>query len=308
MPVTNNPGSKDYWNSWYHLKLFAQICDCDDDAHNVTENWINMLENQHKMVFPFTLWPLTYRTSTVILSSSLSSPKVKRYALDPHRCEITVKFYHSNEAVVICFQHRQHKPEAYCPCNEWCKFQTTGTHQAVNLDGNHGQHSTDNSIPLVKCQHLSIFALIRQRVMVEFSKLDQNEISAVICIGYDKGGMLATFMASELAADFKMEAEFMGYPMPRVSVDCVSFSLPEAANDTYWQTFNNLVDNTIHVRHHTDKPQRLPKPCVVLGKNNFFDFKKVSRSFNKTTPSSDDDEKDTCKQIVMEIDNNIHAS
>ncbi|AAR26914.1 FirrV-1-B39 [Feldmannia irregularis virus a] len=275
-------------HSWYHLKLFAQICDCDDDAQNVTENWVKMLENQHEMVFPFTLWPLTYRTSTVILSSSLSSPKVKRYTVDPHQCEITVKLYRSNEVVVICFQHRQQDAKVSCPCNEWCKFQTT-------TDNHHGQHSNDNSIPLVKCQPLSIFALIRQRVMAEFSKMDQNEISAVICTGYDKGGMLATFMASELASDFKMEAEFMEYDHPRVSVDCVSFSLPEVGNDTYWKKFNGLVDNQIHVRHHTDKAaKKSPKPSVVVG--------------SRRDSSRKEKDSSTCQRIVREIDNNMHAS
>ena len=72
--------------SWSHLKLFAQMCNCEDDQNNVTENWIQMLENQHQSVFPFTLWPLTYRTSAVILSSSLSTPKLKQFVLDQYQC------------------------------------------------------------------------------------------------------------------------------------------------------------------------------------------------------------------------------
>lgn len=83
-----------------HLKLFAQICGCDDSSSSIGENWIKILEKQQEQTFPFTLWPLTYRTSTLMASPSIINPTISNIRLN-HACEMRVKFYRSNEVIVV---------------------------------------------------------------------------------------------------------------------------------------------------------------------------------------------------------------
>ena len=127
-------------------------------------------------------------------------------------------------------------------------------------------------------------------------------IAAIICMGFDEGGVLATFMAKELALDFKTEADFMGYDSPRISVDCVSFSIPDVANDRYWKEFDSLVDTKVHVRHTSDakRSTKLPESCLVVGNDRGSFHWKFQQKVAKQNV--------TCDRLVEEIDNNIHVS
>lgn len=251
-----------YRYTWSHILLFAQMCNCDDTNDTVTDNWVNMLENQHEKIFPFTLWPLTYRTSAVIASTSLLSPFVTNVVLQKGKqdqSKIVVKFYRSNEVLIMCFQHVVGNNE-HSMCAEQCMFRTD------KIVGGHGEHSSDNTKSLVPCGIMSMYAKVKKKAMVELLKCRENDgksISCIVCTGYDTGAVLAGFMACDLANDFRMEAEFMELENPLITVDCVSFSIPGVGNEKYWKEFDSLVDEHLNVKHKEEKPTTHPRTLFV---------------------------------------------
>lgn len=249
-----------YSYTWNHVLLFAQMCNCDDTNETITENWVQMLENQQETIFPFTLWPLTYRTSAVIASTSLLSPSITSVFSrkgEPDQCKVVAKFYRSNEVIVICFQHLGHH-ETTCP--QMCKFKES-------VKEGHGQHSSDNTHSLVPCGLLNTYARVKRRVMVELMNCREQDdgTKCIVCVGHEIGATLAIFMACDLANEFKMEADFMGLEKPAISVDCVSFSTAGVGNDTYWEEFDALVDEHVNVKHREELPVKRPKPSVFVG-------------------------------------------
>lgn len=229
-----------YTYTWSHLLLLATMCGCTDTEDTVTDNWVAMLENQQKQMFPFTLWPLTYRTSTMIASPGMSSPSLIHISFGKetkNECNVTIKFYKSNEVLVICFQ---------CPD----KFQSTLLKQ--------------NSI-------VTVYDKVNLKTMKVLTKLqEENEdkdqdIKCIICTGYGMGATFATLMAHDLAKDFEEEAAFWESDTPRTTVDCVSFSMPEMGNEEYWREFDSLVDEHITVRHTEDVDIKFPKSCLFVG-------------------------------------------
>lgn len=254
-----------YRYSWNHILLFAQMCNCEDTKTTVTENWVKMLESQQESLFPFTLWPLTYRTSAVIASTSLLSPSMstvsnKRGGEDA--CQVFLKIYKSNDVIIMCFQHEGNHASN---CPELCRFNTDA------IKKGHGVHSSNKKHSLVPCGLMNMYSRIKKKAMIELMKFrsseggDKSELSCIICTGYEIGAILATFMASDLANEFKAEAEFMGLDQPTITVDCVCFSIPKVANNKYWENFGNLVDEHVSVKHREEKPVENPKPVVFVG-------------------------------------------
>ena len=225
-----------YTYTWNHVLLFAQMCNCEDTKATVTGNWVKMLEYQQEQLFPFTLWPLTYRTSAVIASTSLLSPTVATVKKD--NCQVVVKIYRSNDVIIMCFQHVGNHAGSSCP--ELCKFNSDA------IKKGHGIHSSDKRYPLVPCGLMNTYSRIKKKAMIELIKFRStreqgNDFSCILCTGYEIGGILATFMACDLANEFKSEAEFMGLSQPTITVDCVCFSMPKVANDIYWDEFESVV-------------------------------------------------------------------
>lgn len=250
-----------YTYTWNHILLFAQMCDCTDTKSTVTENWVKMLENQQERIFPFTLWPLTYRTSAVIASTSLLSPSVVTTKKDDS-CRVVLKIYRSNDVIIMCFQHVGNHNGTSCP--QLCKFNTD------EITKGHGSHSSNKKHPLVPCGLMNTYSRIKKKAMIELTKFRSigdsgKSFSCIVCIGYEIGAVLATFMASDLANEFKSEAEFMGLEQPEISVDCVCFSIPKVANDTYWEEFDSLVDEHVSVKHREEVPVENPKPTIFVG-------------------------------------------
>jgi hypothetical protein len=308
-----------YTYTWNHLLLFAQMCDCTDTKNTVTENWVNMLESHHEQVFPFTLWPLTYRTSAVIASTSLNSPALTSVSSkkskessenDSDACKVVLKIYGSNEVVIMCFQHVGNH-EASCP--HMCKFNSDATKSG------HGTHSSDKKHPLVPCGLMNIYSRIKKKAMVELVKLRSpehgNDFSCIICVGYGIGAVLATFMASDLSNEFRTEAEFMGLNKPSITVDCVCFSIPDVGNGKYWEEFNSLVDERVSVKHADEqiadeKLQAKIHPVLFVGnkevalknksKGSFFNRKKA-KSLDKVNVGSV-----PCSLYVREIGKTIN--
>lgn len=255
-----------YSYTWNHILLFAQMCDCEDTKVTVTENWVRMLENQQEKMFPFTLWPLTYRTSAVIASTSLVSPAIvttsQKKQSGADICRVVLKIYLSNEVIIMCFQHVGDDHEGSL-CPHLCRF------DADAVTGGHGVHSSNKTQPLVPCGLMSSYSKIKKKAMIELSKFRSTQgndtFSCIVCTGYDVGAVLATFMASDLANEFKSEAEFMGLEESAITVDCVCFSIPQVANDKYWEEFNSLVDKRVSFKHKEEVPVQHPQPTIFVG-------------------------------------------
>ena len=296
-----------YTYTWNHILLFAQICNCEDTKSTVTENWVKMLESQQETIFPFTLWPLTYRTSAVIASTSLLSPSVtsvSRKSGEDDVCRVLLKIYRSNDVIIMCFQHVG-SHAASCP--ELCKFNTDAVTKG------HGAHSSNEKHSLVPCSLMSLYSKIKKKAMIELMKFrapgeSGSSFSCIVCTGYGMGAVLATFMACDLANEFKSEAEFMGLEKPTISVDCVCFSIPKIANDTYWEEFGTLVDKRLSVKHKQEIHVDHPQPTIFVGnkdvplqtKRGFFVKMKSARR-QQLIPSV------PCLRYVEEIEDSIRV-
>lgn len=241
-----------YKYTWNHLKLFAQICGCDDDnSSSIGENWVKILEKQQEQTFPFTLWPLTYRTSTLMASPSIISPTISNIHLN-HECEMRVKFYRSNEVIVVCFTHFKGEgegltkiPEENENCEKMCVFDTMSKTQ------NHDGDETHDS--LVKCGMLTLYKQLKRKVLRQLRKCREQPsdmpVSCIICTGHGVGAAMANFMSMDLSTEFKMEQDFMNVDSPTIVVDCVTFSSPHLGNTRYWQQFESLIDGHINVQY-----------------------------------------------------------
>lgn len=248
-----------YKYTWNHLKLFAQICGCDDSSSSVGQNWIKILEKHQENTFPFTLWPLTYRTSTLMASPAIVSPTISNIHLS-HECEMRVKFYRSNEVVVVCFTHYTNEDdEKLNDCEEMCLFDTISS-------PNH-EHDDDDLHPLVKCGMLIIYKQLKKKVLRQLRKcrnqVSDMKVSCIICTGYGIGAAMANFMSMDLCLEFKMEQEFMNVETPEVVVDCVTFSSPILGNNRYWRDFESLVDGHIDIQHISQS--KSPEREIIIG-------------------------------------------
>lgn len=264
-----------YKYTWAHLQLFAQICGCDDNSSSIGENWIKILEKHQKKTFPFTLWPLTYRTSTLMASPSIISPTISNIKLN-HACEMRVKFYRSNEVIVVCFTHIvSEESKRGLPtidenenCDKMCIFDTLS-----NVQHNHIETDIENEIEnedvdaLVKCGMLTLYKQLKRKVLRQLRKCREQtsdmQVSCIICVGYGIGAAMANFMCMDLSQEFKMEQEFMNVDSPSIVVDCVTFSSPILGNNRYWKEFESLVDGHIDVQHITNKSTSPTKTIIV---------------------------------------------
>lgn len=235
-----------YKYTWNHLKLFAQICGCDDDSSSIGANWIKILEKQQQQTFPFTLWPLTYRTQTLMASPSIISPTISNIHLN-HECEMRVKFYRSNEVIVVCFTHFKGEEAQILEenCEKMCIFDTMSKTQ------NHDGDETHDS--LVNCGMLTLYKQLKRKVLRQLRKCREQPsdmpVSCIICIGHGVGAAMANFMSMDLSIEFKMEQDFMNVDFPTIVVDCVTFSSPDLGNTKYWSEFESLVDGHINVQY-----------------------------------------------------------
>ena len=248
-----------YKYTWSHLKLFAQICGYPDTSSTIGENWVKILEEQQEQVFPFTLWPLTYRTSTLMASPAILTPTVSN--INMNSCEMIVKLYRSNEVIVICFLHQNQKEEM---CNELCSFNSIGS-----LCNEH-EHLSHEKIDeaLVKCGLLHVYKKLKKKVIKQLNKCrrssgDEDDISCIICTGFGNGAAMANFMSMDLSTEFKELQDFMDQG-PHIIVDCVTFSSPYLGNRKYWLDFESLIDGHIDVQHVSSE-EDLKRNSLIIG-------------------------------------------
>ena len=101
--VYTNGMKYDY--SWNHILLLAKICARIDDEDSVTASWVQTTEEHNRLTFPFTLWPLSYRTCEVTTSPAMCSP-VSIPSTDS-ACNYSVKIFKCNEVIIICIQNQK---------------------------------------------------------------------------------------------------------------------------------------------------------------------------------------------------------
>lgn len=293
-----------YSYTWNHIKILASICECNDTRVTITPNWINILDDHHKTTFPFTLWPLTYRTSTIMVSSALSTPKVSNLSHSSN-CNMTMKLYKSNEVMVICFQHEDNDRSCEkClnnPLEPNCIF------SMVNI----GRHGTDENKSLLRA-----FDKIKAKSMRNINKLlfessiNGHHTSCIIITGYGIGAAMASFMARELAILQKKEQIHLGLEKPNIAVDCVTFESPSnLAGDKYWKQIENIVDKYVDVQHHDKKRLRSIKECIH--EENECSSVKIGSvilidSMDKYTPDNDIFDDVSIGSYVKEIDKKIY--
>jgi len=250
-----------YKYTWNHLKLFAQICGYSSEtSSNIGENWIEILENQQEIVFPFTLWPLTYRTSALMASPAVFSPTISK--LKTHSCEMNVKFYRSNEVILVCFIHKNTIQD---DCNELCLFDT----MCDNVE--HMTHISNAKLDdtLVNCGMLTTYKNLKNKIIKQLNKCrsqtTESDVSCIICIGYGKGASMANFMSMDLSMEFKELQEFMDEDN-EIIVDCVTFSSPPTlGNDKFWVDLESMIDGHIDVQHINLTDENTRKNSIIIG-------------------------------------------
>ena len=269
-----------YNYTWNHISLFATICECGESSHTIGENWINILSNHQDRTFPFTLWPLTYRTSTLMASPSIVSPMISSIPIQ--KCEMNVKFYRSNEVIVICFIHKDLVDNSIIPedeevCKQMCIFDTIFTQPIESIHGIHEESPDETEEALVSCGLLNTYRHVKKIVMNKLSicryQPSDSDVSCILCTGHGVGAAMANFMATDLASDFKDEQEFMNQDKPSVVIDCVTFSSPTSiGNNNYWTEFESLVDKHIDIRHIHEEGDH--SRSLVVGKEEGENIKK----------------------------------
>jgi len=247
-----------YSYTWNHIKILASICECDDTRVTITPNWINILDDHHKTTFPFTLWPLTYRTSTIMVSSALSTPKVSNIT-NKSSCNMTMKLYRSNEVMVVCFQHEDNdKSCERClndPSESNCIFSLVNTE--LESDENKNLLRTFSKIKIKSIRNIN-------KLLFESSN-NGSHISCMILTGYGIGAAMASFMAREMALQQKKEQVHLHLEKPKIAIDCVTFESPSnLAGEKYWKQIEDIVDKYVDVQHHDKERLRSINECREL--------------------------------------------
>lgn len=232
--------------TWNHILLFAKLCGQIDDEDSATASWVRITEEHNKQTFPFTLWPLTYRTCEVTTSPAMCTP-VHIPSTDA-TCDYNVKMLKCNEVVIICIQ------ENSCgdPCHHPCRADLGGaideeTGEAdseVSFDNHEGQHSYSKAEPLLPCHAAHCYHRMKTDINDAFYAI-QDSTESVICIGHGAGATMASCLASDMSRTYEAEKEFLGLETRRVAVDFVGFSDNIVASPAYWDECSYCIDKYI---------------------------------------------------------------
>lgn len=230
--------------TWNHIKLLASICHTIDTQTTVTDNWMRLLDLHHMSTFPFTLWPITYRNSAVFASTAFVSPRVVSIS----DSDVHIKFYISNDVMVICFQNSGGSDTGYGYGEE-------------NEGGEGGKKPPD--------QYTKRFIKsVRGKIAKEMSRPRESgdiPLKYVICVGYNTEAVLAILMSIEIVERINAESEFFGKTdEAKVKVDCVTFSVPSVMSDI-WKKFSEMVDRNINIVHASDTRPKIPVNPIIVG-------------------------------------------
>ncbi|CAM9101853.1 unnamed protein product [Ectocarpus sp. 12 AP-2014] len=247
--------------TWNHLFLLAKICGRIDDEDSVTASWVQITEEHNRQTFPFTLWPLTYRTCEVTTSPAMCTP------VHILTTDYSVKMFKSNEVVIICIQDGFHQGSRDGVCRHPClaDFDDVADDEAVADDDeavetdacrskvamsdvvNHVQrHSVSASDPLLPCHEAHCYHRLKTTVNDAFYDIQDN-VECVICVGHGESAAMASCLASDMSRTYEAEKEFLGLETTRVSVDFVGFSDSVVASRAYWDESSSSIAKYILV-------------------------------------------------------------
>lgn len=232
-----------YRYTWNHILLFAKICARIDDEESVTASWVHITEEHNKQAFPFTLWPLSYRTCEVTTSPAMCSPV---YIPGKH---YSVKMLKCNEVVIVCIQRHSHDISCLSPCRADLDGSIDGEEvqdKQCFLDNHERGHSRSKTEALLPCYAAHSYHCIKTGIKDAFYAI-QDGTECIICIGHGAGATVASCLASDMSLEYEEEKEFLGLETRRIAVDFVGFSDNVVASPAYWDECCSCIDRYITI-------------------------------------------------------------
>lgn len=240
-----------YPYTWNHLSLFAKLCEKRDEEESITSSWIKTVEDHHSTTFPFTLWPLSYRTSEITTSPSISSPLL--FKISGAVCDITIGMYICNEVMMICVQNGT--------LNSICeKLSTIPKDGCADHKENHREDFLEYLLP---CSVIQCYVLIKNDILSRVYRAhrdsinSEDSINCIICIGHGFSASIASCLASDIGNTYETQRKFLGLDHKLVCVDFVGFSYsPPLASRRYWESTEGNIDKYILVSTNRSRPNQ----------------------------------------------------
>lgn len=234
-----------YRYTWNHILLFAKICGRIDDRDSVTASWVQITEDHNTQTFPFTMWPLTYRTCEVVTSPAICSPV--QIPSDDSVCNYTVKIFKCNEVVIICIQNGTCDNTCDHPCIAEPDDELESEGDDTDVHADHAEHhSCSKTEPLLPCHVAHCYRRIKAMINDAFYEVQEN-VECVICVGHGASASMASCLASDMSRTYEAEKEFLGLDTRRLTVDYVGFSDSVVASLAYWDKYSSCIEKYISV-------------------------------------------------------------
>ena len=269
--------------TWSHLLLLAKICERVDDGDSVTATWVEIVEKHHEQTFPFTLWPLSYRTCDANTSTSISSPI--RLSGNELECNYSVKMYRCNEVIIVCVQEDAEYSHLDPSCNKSCSIEKNFDYFDGNNNFHSLRHSNSKSKPLIPCNIAHTYFKMKTPTMDSLYELQHgtvDDIDSIICTGFGKSAILASCLAADISRVYEVEREFLGMDKKRICVDFFGFSSHLKASTAYWDSPDLSIDmyTTVVLKNQQKKRDgnmvENPERRLLQIRNNNGKFKMVS--------------------------------
>lgn len=255
-----------YRYTWNHILLLARVCGEADDADNLTASWVQITEEHNRQTFPFTLWPLTYRTCEVTTSPAMCSPV--HISIPDLACDYDAKIFKCNEVVIICIQKHSRGSVCEHACiadldvvvdeegeeegEEEEEDEEEEEEAVAGVFKNHADHhlsSTD--VPLLPCHVAHCYHRVKGAIKDAYYAIEDGGTECVICTGHGAGASMASCLASDMSRAYDAEMDFLGLDTRRVEVDFVGFSdkLSDCvvASPAYWDEHGLCIGAYISV-------------------------------------------------------------
>lgn len=248
-----------YEYTYNHILLLAKVCGIVENEDSLTASWVQITEEHNHLTFPFTLWPLTYRTCEVTTSPAMCTP-VYLPSTNPE-LNFNVKLIKCNEVVIICIQDGSPDDETCVhPCLADFVEAGTGGESDDASSENEGAGTTSSSLPnhtdhhsllsssknLLPCYASHCYREIQADLKNAFYDIQEN-VECVICTGHGAAANIASCLACDMSLAYEAEREFLGLSRRRVVVDFVGFSDNVVASPAYWGQCSASIDKYICV-------------------------------------------------------------
>jgi hypothetical protein len=302
--------------TWSHLLILAKICERRDSEDTVTASWVEIVENHHKNTFPFTLWPLSYRTSDITTSPAISSPIF--LSGEELGCNFSVKMYRCNEVIIVCVQRDDGVDDDELTCTKNCSVENDFSEFDGNSKFHSLQHSNILSKPLVTCHLAHNYFRIKEKSMsciYELQNYNSNDnLESIIFTGFGISAHMASCLAVDISRGYEIERDFLGMEKKRVSVDFIGFSSNMLASPVYWSSPGGHIDIYTTIKLYSKKTDvttdlsEYPKNSILILTSDI-DKPPISRKFlkfkKKTTVSK---KEETIENYIKLIQDKITIS